>query len=63
MVFSGDEKAVIKNDYLEKQWSAYRICKEHPTKKWHKTSVQNLSIVSKCLDLWTEDLDQADQEP
>eukprot|EP00111_Clytia_hemisphaerica_P021070 TCONS_00062096-protein len=42
MVFSDDEKAVIKNDYLEKQWSAYRICKEHPTKKWHKTSVQNL---------------------
>ena len=42
MVFSDDDKAVIKNDYVEKGWSAYRICKEHPTKKWYKGSVQRL---------------------
>jgi len=28
MVFSNDDKAVIKNDFVEKGWSAYRICKE-----------------------------------
>ena len=33
MIFSQEDKAVIKNDFLEKNWSAYRICKEHPTKK------------------------------
>eukprot|EP00111_Clytia_hemisphaerica_P015309 TCONS_00045177-protein len=42
MVFSNEDKAVIKNDYTEKGWSAYRICKEHPMKKWYKSSVQNL---------------------
>ena len=42
MVFSDEDKAVIKNDYLEKKWSAYRICKEHPAKKWNKVSVQRL---------------------
>ena len=42
MVFSDANKAVIKNDYVEKGWSAYRICKEHPTKKRFKGSVQRL---------------------
>ena len=42
MVFSSEEKAVIKNDFIEKQWSAYRICKEHLTKNWNKVSVQRL---------------------
>ena len=42
MGFSNDDKAVIKNDYVEKGWTAYRICKEHPTKKWYKGSVQKL---------------------
>ena len=42
MVFSNEDKAVIKNDYIEKGWSAYMICKEHTTKKWYKGSVQNL---------------------
>ena len=42
MVFSFEEKAVIKNDFLEKGWTAYRICKEHPTKGWNKVSVQRL---------------------
>ena len=27
---------------MKKQWSAYRICKEHPTKNWNKVSVQRL---------------------
>ena len=42
MVFSQENKAVIKNNFLEKNWSAYRICKEHPTEKWNKVSVQRL---------------------
>ena len=42
MGFSDDHKAVIKNGYIEKGWSAYRICKEHTTKKWYKGSVQRL---------------------
>ena len=41
MVFSDDDNAVIQN-YVEKGLSAYRICKEHPTKKWYKGSVQRL---------------------
>ena len=31
-VFSFEGKAVI-NDLLEKGWTEYRICKEHPTKR------------------------------
>ena len=42
MVFSQEDKAVIKNNFLEKNWSVYRIYKEHPTKKWNKVSVQRL---------------------
>ena len=42
MVFSNEEKTIIKNDFNKKQWSAYRICKEHPTKNWNKVSVQRL---------------------
>ena len=42
MVFSDDDKAVIKNYYVEKCWSVCRICNEHPTKKWYKGSVQRL---------------------
>ena len=42
MVFSSDEKAVIKNGFIENEWSAYRICKEHPTKNWNRVSVQRL---------------------
>ena len=41
MVFSDEGKAIIKND-LENRWSAYKICKQHPMKKWHKGSVQKL---------------------
>ena len=40
--FRNDDKAVIKHDYVEKGWSTYRICKEHPAKKWYKGSVQRL---------------------
>ena len=42
MVFTDEDKAVIKNDYLEKEWKARRICKEHPTKKWNFASVHRL---------------------
>jgi len=42
MVFSSEDKAVIKNDFEEKGWTAYKIWKEHPTKKWVLRSVQRL---------------------
>ena len=34
MVFYEEEKAVIKNDFLVRRWKAFRISKEHPTKRW-----------------------------
>ena len=43
MVFSNEEKAVFKNDYLEKGWNAYKISEEHPTKSWNRVSVCRLS--------------------
>ena len=42
IAFSSEEKAIIKNDYLEKGWGAYRIWKEHPTKGWDRVSVRQL---------------------
>ena len=40
--FSSDDKAVIKNDFEENGWTAYRICQEHPGKNWVLRSVQRL---------------------
>ena len=34
MDFSFEDKEIIKNDYLEKGWGAYKIWKEHPRKSW-----------------------------
>ena len=42
MVFSSKDKTIIKNDYEEKDWTTYRICKEHKSKKWVLSSVQCL---------------------
>ena len=42
MAFSNEDKIIIKNDFIEKQWSVYTICKEHPAKRWNKVSVQRL---------------------
>ena len=42
MVFSSEDKAIIKNDYEEESWTAYRICKEHKSKEWVMRSVQCL---------------------
>ena len=42
MVFSNEEKATSKNDFEKKGWTAYRICKEHESKKWLLSSVQRL---------------------
>ena len=42
MVFSSEDKAIIKNDYEEKGWTAFRIFKEHESKKWVLSSVQHL---------------------
>lgn len=41
MVFSEEDKAIIKHFYL-KGYTAYRIWKENPEKGWHKMSVQRL---------------------
>ena len=48
MVFSDEDKAVIKNDFMEKNWSAYRICKEHPNKNWNQVSVRRLLKRFQC---------------
>jgi len=40
MVFSNDDKAVIKKDFVENGWSPYRTAKSKKTKKWYKGSVQ-----------------------
>ena len=48
MVFSDEDKAVIKNDFMEKNWSVYRICKEHPTKNWNQVSVRRLLKRFQC---------------
>ena len=42
MVFSSENKAIIKSDYVEKSWTAYRICKQHGLKKWVLCSAQGL---------------------
>ena len=42
MVLSFEDKVIIKNDLEEKNWTAYKIWKEHPTKKWSISSVQRL---------------------
>ena len=42
MVFSSEDKTIIKNDYEEKGWTAYRVCKEHESKKWVLSFVQRL---------------------
>ena len=36
--FSDEDKAIIKNDFLEKGWCAYTIWKEHAQKKWNWVS-------------------------
>ena len=33
MVLSSEDKAIVKNDYEEKGWTAYQICQEHESKK------------------------------
>ena len=52
MVFTDEEKAVIKH-YHQKGYSAYKIWKENPEKKWDKRSVQrlvNCFVVSGTMD-------------
>ena len=39
MVFSNEEKAVVKNDFLEREWNTYKICKDHSTKSWNRFSI------------------------
>ena len=42
MVFSSEDKAIIKNDYEEKFWKVYRIFKERESKKWVVSSIQRV---------------------
>ena len=42
MVFSSKDKAIIKNDFVKKAWSLYRICQEHPSKNWNRLSIHRL---------------------
>ena len=42
MVLCKVEKAVIKNDFLERGCNAFKFCKEHLTKSWNRISVCRL---------------------
>ena len=42
MVFSSEDKAIIKNDFVGKGWSSYRICQEHLSKNWNRVFVHRL---------------------
>jgi transposase len=42
MVLSFEDRAVIKNDWEEKGWTAYNIVKQHPQKNWKLCTVQRL---------------------
>ena len=42
IAFSNKDKIIIKNDYEEKGWSAYKIWKDHSLKNWTYTSVKRL---------------------
>ena len=42
MVFLNQDKIIIQKDYKEQSWSAYKIWKKHPSKKWEYSSVKPL---------------------
>ena len=42
MPFTFEDKAIMKNDYLERGWNAYTIRREHPSKGWDRFSVWRL---------------------
>ena len=42
IVFSKEDKIIIKNDYEETGWSAYKIWKDHSLKNWTYTSVKEV---------------------
>ena len=42
MVFSSEDKAIIKKDYEKKFWKVYQIFKERESKKWVGSSVQRV---------------------
>ena len=42
MVFSSEDKTIIKNDDEEKGWRAYRIRKKYKSKEWVLSSIQRL---------------------
>ena len=42
MVFSADDKAIIKHYYVDKKLTPYRIWKDNPEKGWNKRSVARL---------------------
>ena len=46
MAFSSEGKAIIKTDYEEKGWTAYRICKELKSKEWVEFSRHVIAVPS-----------------
>ena len=42
IVFSKEDKIIIQNVYEEKEWSAYKLWKEHSSKNWTYISVKRL---------------------
>lgn len=49
MVYSREEKAIVKNSFIEKEWATYHICKEHQTNNRDKFYLQRLLISFKML--------------
>ena len=51
MVLTDKRKAVIKNDFNEKGWNAYKIWKKHPSFGYSRMAVHNL--IKKIKDTWS----------
>ena len=41
-IMSNEDKIIIQNDYKEKSWAAYKIWKNHLSKKWDYSFVKGL---------------------
>ena len=58
MIFSNEDSEIIQNDYEETIWSAYKIWKNHPSKKWDYSPVKRLLKNSEKLVQWIEGMAQ-----
>ena len=59
--FSSEDKAIIKNAFVEKGWSLYRICQEHPSRNWNRVSVHKLLKWFEQAGSWIEGQELAGQ--